>query len=339
MVKSSTSTVPQPQIDYAVFDDLNDFEKQRKVIQLTEFEESLKSDLKDPEGLTHKILFSSTKDIIIEWALVMEQLQYLGVYNEPLESISSYIKKQIGKIDSEKLDSKDSSYRYVDQVIPDRFKQRTKPKKDVAKLLLNTSEKTELNEEQQFLLDTLKSLQTFFKGMASITGTMVPHLENPEINSDMLKYFDKYHKIAALREPVEFMMGEGSILHQMDDEQNIRESATIYQKAVAKSMEVTLSYRQMAHFFGVSPRQNQRIRNRLEEWPAKDVDTVIRKNILSYCCQNPECGMNVITGKKYSKNGDITGEVKLKSKSYPIPEKYKGTPLSPIQIALELAKK
>jgi hypothetical protein len=334
VVNSSTGTVQLDEQPTTLFTNLSEAQKQDKIKELKSFEEGLRMDIRDPAGISHKILFSKTKDIILEWANTMKQLHYLGDYEQPINTISSYIKSKIGKVSTD-LDSKDISYRYVDQVLPDEFKKITSPKKDVEKLPLNTSAR-ELTSEEQFVLDSIVSLRSVFMGMVSITGVMIRHLQNPDISAEMQKYFDDYSKIAALREPMEFMMGEGSILHQIDDEQNIRESATILQKAIAKLMSATLSYRQMAHFFGVSPRQNQRIRNRLDEWPAKDAKTVIRKNILSYCCQN--CGMNVITGKVYNKNGNEIDQVKLNNKFYNIPEQYKNSPLSPIQIAIDIAE-
>jgi len=336
VVNYRTLTVQNGDINENMFADLNDYEKQRKVVELTEFEIGLKSDLKDPDGLGHNLLFSSTKDIILEWVNVMKQLKFLGVYEKPMETISSYIRNEIGKLEVP-LEKKEHLWDYMHKIIPDDCKVDRKPKVNRKNSDLNSSDEAKLTEEQEFLLETIELLSKFFIEMADITKTMASHLRNPLINADMLKYFDKYHKIAALREPIEFMMGKGSILNQISDEQNIRESATVLQLALAKSMEAVLSYRQMAHNFAVSPRQNQRIRKRLEDWPEKDPETIIRKNILSYCCQG--CGMNIITGKQYNKNGEKIGEVKLVHKSYPIPEKYKGSPLSPIQIALELAKK
>ena len=335
MVNSSTDTVQVETPNESPYLNFSESQKKQEIESLKAFENSLRLDITDPKGISHKILFSKTKDIILEWADTMKRLHYLGDYDKPLDTISSYIKSKIGKVKAG-LDAKDISYRYVDHVLPEEFKKSTSPKKeDVEKLPLNTSTR-KLTQEEQFLLDSVVSLRTFCMGMSSILSVMVGHLKNPDIAADMLPYFDEYSKIASLREPIEFMMGEGSILHQIDDEQNIRESATILQKAIVKLLDATLSYRQMAHFLGVSPRQNQRIRNRLAEWPAKDAKTVIRKNILSYCCQN--CGMNVITGKVYKKDGTEIDQVKLGTKYYPIPEKYKNSPLSPIQIAKDIAE-
>jgi hypothetical protein len=336
VVNSDKGTVQVEEIiDETTFADYTEEQKQELADICQDFEIRIKLDLRDPKGISHQVLFSSKKDLITLWANNLKKLHYLGMYDKPLNTISTYIKREIGKIDKD-LDSKSISYHYVDEILDEEFKLETKPRKDAEKLLLNTSETRELTEEEKFTVDTLNSLHLFFKWMSDITVTMRDHLNKPEINNDMQPYFDEYSKIAALRDPIEFMLGEGSILNQIEDEQNIRESATIYQMAICKAMEATLSYRQMAQFFAVSPRQNQRIRNRLDEWPDKKPETVITKNILSYCCQN--CGMNTITGKKYNKNGDVTGEVKLGHKKYPIPKQFIGKPITPIHIALEVAK-
>lgn len=315
---------------------LSGTEKENKIAQLSNLESEIVSGLSNSEKLIHNMMFSSQKDIFTYWASTLKQLHFLGEFEKPINTISVYIQKQIGKMtlgdNSETdLDKKENMCRNVQRSFDTEFKE------DYSNRQIVGDNTFELNEEQKFLLETFESLEKFYGWMENIAKTMKEHMKDSNMNADMLKYFDKYHKIASLREPIEFMMGEGSILNQIDDEQNIRESATILQKAIAVSMGNILSYRQMAHGFSVVPRQNQRIRNRLAHWPKKDIETVIRKNILSYCCQ--ECGMNIITGKKYNKNGEITGEVKLSHKSYPIPKQYLGQPLSPIQIAIEVSKK
>ena len=323
------------EVTQQIAENLSESEKEIKINHLASLENEIKSGLSDSTKLIHNMMFSSQKEIFAFWSVTLEQLHYLGKYEKPLNTISTYIQKQIGRMQLDEdpardLDKKENMCRNVRRSLDPKFKEESDGQ-IVRKIT------SELNEEQQFICDTFASLEQFYSWMGKICKTMKEHMKDPNMNDDMKKYFDKFHKIAALREPIEFMMDEGSVLDQIADEQNIREVATVLQRAIVKSLDSTISYRQAAHFYGTSTRQNQRIRERDEDWPAKDIESVIRHNILSYCCQS--CGMNIITGKKYDKNGTQTGMVKLKHKLYPIPEKYKGSPLSPIQIAMEMAKK
>jgi len=78
-------------------------QKQNKIKELLHFEEQLKSDMFDPTSITHKIMFSDIKDIVLYWANTVELLHYLGHYADSLTTISSYIVKQVRLM---KLDDK-----------------------------------------------------------------------------------------------------------------------------------------------------------------------------------------------------------------------------------------
>ena len=93
-------------------------------------------------------------------------------------------------------------------------------------------------------------------------------------------------------------------------------------------------YRQMAAKFGISPRQNQRIRNRDSDWPIKNVKSVIMKIQSSYLCPCG-CGYNFVTQKKYH---DITNEkyflkFRWNDKRIQLPDSLKNKRLGPIDIA------
>ena len=117
----------------------------------------------------------------------------------------------------------------------------------------------------------------------------------------------------------------------MAEEGNMREMATMLQKAMAKLLYADGGFRQMAHGFGVVPRQNQRIRNRMDSWPEKDAENIFRNVTLSLRCQG--CGMHVITGKRYNANGTEIGQVRLAGKKYKLPKSIRNRNLSSIDVA------
>ncbi len=93
-------------------------------------------------------------------------------------------------------------------------------------------------------------------------------------------------------------------------------------------------YRQMAAKFGVSLRQNQRIRERLEHWPENNAKAVIMKIQGSYLCPCG-CGYNIVTQKKYH---DITDDrvfqkFRWSEKRIKLPDSVKNKRLNPIDIA------
>lgn len=87
--------------------------------------------------------------------------------------------------------------------------------------------------------------------------------------------------------------GTPTILSQMIAETNFRAPATILQKALCATLGMMSTYRQWAHKLSVSPRQHQRIRQRLDIWPDKKAATIIRNVLGSHQC--PNCRFNLIT--------------------------------------------
>lgn len=126
--------------------------------------------------------------------------------------------------------------------------------------------------------------------------------------------------------------GLPSIMNQMNDEINFRAPATIFQKAMCKSLQVLTSARQWAHMMAVSPRQHQRIRQRLAEWPLKKAQIVIHNVLGSHICPCG-CRFNLISKRKVPKNPTelVLGDAKID-----VPKKYRNLGANPIEICAEL---
>lgn len=125
--------------------------------------------------------------------------------------------------------------------------------------------------------------------------------------------------------------GTPTILSQMIAETNFRAPATILQKAMCATLGIMSTYRQWAHKLSVSPRQHQRIRQRLDIWPDKKAATIIRNVLGSHQC--PNCKFNLVTRKMPPKK-----RVSISQTSAPVkPTPFSGNPLE--QLYHEFSKK
>jgi len=112
----------------------------------------------------------------------------------------------------------------------------------------------------------------------------------------------------------------------MLDETNFRAPATLLQKAMCASLGVMTTYRQWAHKLSISPRQHQRIRQRLDEWPDKKPETVIRHVLGSIAC--PNCNFNLIAKRK---NPNPNKKIKLGKIKMDIPKQYIKKGMNPME--------
>ena len=122
--------------------------------------------------------------------------------------------------------------------------------------------------------------------------------------------------------------GSASILNQMMDELNFRAPATIFQKAMAKTLQILISYRQWAHRMAISPRQYQRVRQRLGDWPEKKASVIIHNVLGSHICPCG-CRYNLISKRKVPKDPI---ETELAGEKYIIPKEYRKFGINPIEV-------
>lgn len=146
---------------------------------------------------------------------------------------------------------------------------------------------------------TLEYLSVF----TEIVKTFKNHCSNQEILSDFEKSLSMKELVQMLLNLQELYapvkkLGQAAtntIMGQIQNEINIKSVATAFQLAMCKLLMTEASYRQWAHRFGMSPRQFQRVRTRLAEWPDKDAAVVIDRILGSISC--PECYYNLIEAK------------------------------------------
>ena len=276
------------------------------------------------------------KNIFIHWSESLEKLHYLGVYDQPIHTISTYIRNQLGKCrfsDNIIADAvkHDQLYDSMKHSIDDRFKDpdfKHRGKKSPE----NTSG-LELTPDHTFLLEALEMFKHYHRRFADIAKNFITKLEDPLLYNDFEKVTE-WQEIATFSHYLDELSSEFGLLDQIEDEQDLKESATILQRAMAKLLYVDGGYRQMAAKFGVSPRQNQRIRERDANWPEKNAKEMIKKILGSLICPCG-CGYNFVTQKKYH---DITDDrvfqkFRWSEKKFKLPDSLKNKRLNPIDNA------
>ncbi|GKS67352.1 hypothetical protein YTPLAS73_08990 [Nitrosarchaeum sp.] len=312
----------------------------------------IKNNLSDKTSPLHQIYLSNKKDVILHWAYCLEELSVLGVYKEPIDSISNYIRKELIAMDLKK------AIPYVYEVLPSKFKHHVPnpdlgfdgfdgilendgsaeflgdPKKNDSLLLPRTTNDSLILES----LDTFKEYHMWWKRIVEVYEN---HLKDPNIHQDFANSL-KWQEIAKFCSALGVLYGPMSILQQILDEGNIKQSATMFQKAMCVMFGADTSFRQWAYKFGVSPRQHQRIRERLADWPKKDVAKIIQNVTGSYCC--PSCNYNLIERKQNKKKQARKPNPKQISKNensetnLEIPKKMEGKGLNPLEIAERIWK-
>lgn len=166
--------------------------------------------------------------------------------------------------------------------------------------------------------------------------------ENPKILEDFektLEFQELYDMCTKLKTLYD---GEGSIIHQMHQETNFRAPASILQLALAKTLGIMGTFRQWAAKLSVSPRQYQRIRSRLSEWPMKRAADVIRKALGSVMC--PNCQFNLVSRKAHpkvevvdSRQGDeLDCRVYLGNTEHTVPKEFTKYGMNPIEVCEQI---
>ena len=309
---------------------LTDYEKEHRINELEDSIAELETGLSNERSFIFKSAMGSQKDFFGHWAITLKQLHYLGKFDKPISEISTYIRRQLGRTDLS-IETKENLYNNLDRNLDSEYKHT------YDKNPQNEENNTSVIPEGDFMRYSLKRLQTFHLKFANVCETLFKHLEDPKIHkdfSDVIEWKEIALFSAALADLTKINSDTG-ILEQIENELNIRESATIFQKAMLYILSADHSFRKMAHKFGVSPRQNQRIRSRMEDWPEKDAAKVIQNVTSSYQCL--KCGFNPMTGRTYDDvkmfQESTWLKIKFADKFFPIPEKYKRLRLNPIQIA------
>jgi len=101
---------------------LSKAEKEKKLCELLKFETDLFQGVEAEKTVIHDMAFSSQKDIMQYWALNLKQQYYLGYYKDPINTISIYIRKQIGRMNL-RLEKKERIYAYLAKMLPSEYKQ------------------------------------------------------------------------------------------------------------------------------------------------------------------------------------------------------------------------
>lgn len=321
------------EVDEHTFDKLSETERSVLITELELFNTQVTDGLKEDTSVINKMFFSSQKDIFQHWAESLEKLHYLGVYKDPVSTISEYMRLQISKVifsedDYVNVDRKETLNDNMKHYLDNRFKRAygdkgTKSPKDTSVI----------TPEHQFLLDSLRMFEFYHKRFADIANNFYDKIQDPQVFEDF-QGVTEWEEIAIFSHYLNELASEYGLLEQIEDEINVKESATLLQKAMFKILYADGGYRQMAYKFGISTRQNQRVRARLDRWPKKHAKDVIMKIQSSYLCQGG-CGYNIVTGKKYH---DITNDsffVKFRwgDKIIKLPDNLKNKRLGPIDIA------
>lgn len=208
---------------------------------------------------------------------------------------------------------------------------------ETAKKLIESGEKTEpdsvIRDSNRIVKDFLRRFITFIDEFdekckdKKILKDLESEMEWKELARQCIALQSLYDPPLdrAFADPEE---GKPSLLNQMSDECNFRAPATILQKAMCKALGNLTTYRQWAHKLSISPRQHQRIRQRLEAWPVKKAERIIANVLGSVAC--PNCNYNLISHRQISSKPQ---KVKYGKHWYEVPKKYQDTGLNPAEVA------
>ena len=271
---SNQELVLVDEVTEEIANNLTESKKENKINQLKTFETQIITGLSDETSIINHVIVME-RDFFQTWANTLKQLHYLNYYEEPLNTICSSIFSKIGKMKNLSTDRKENLHRNLRRSLDNEFKQIQESDK------MSPQNTSDVTSKESIILEAFESLEHYHSEFIEIIKIFRSHLKDPAVHKDMEAWFDKWEKIARLCEPLSELSGDYSVLKQMADEGNMRESATLLQRAFAKLLYVDGGFGQMAHGFGVVPRQNQRIRNRDEDWPEKDAKTVIRNVTLT----------------------------------------------------------
>jgi len=342
------------EVTETIANNLDDNEKQIIITKLQKQESEIKNGIADPESIIHVTAFSSEQEIFKRWANRLKQLHYLGVYQKPINTISSFILTQIGKMTlsssrEEDLDKKSLLKRNLHRSLTDEYKDPSK----INDRGQNDSENTSgfCNIENSFMFRAIANFKSYHEIFAEIAGTLLEHLADRKINKEFTNCLE-WEEISQFCSVLEAMqekiriaytdvdevtkkIKEFSALDYIKEDLNIRQSADSFRDAQYVLTGADKSFRNMAHKFGIVPRQCQRVRNRLEDWPKKDAKKIIQLVMGSYGCP---CGCNIdlVTNKRMV---DLTSDkfywtIRYRDRKFTIPEKFRQKKdITPISIA------
>lgn len=241
----------------------------------------------------------------------------------------------------------DRAYRSYDQkrikigdktyVLEDTKKQNEKTDKEATRDLLKAELKTSI------VIDCIRTSNDYLDQVKSFLNRMEEKFrENPKILEDFEKTLDWKELYDMCTKLKSLYDGEGSIIRQMHQETNFRAPATILQLALAKTLGILDTYRNWAHKLTVSPRQYQRIRERLGEWPEKRAATIIEKSLGSVSC--PNCRFNLVTHKEHPRFNVVDTkdnsmdylQIYLGKSLVQVPEQFQKHGATPIQVCEQL---
>ena len=294
----------------------------------------LKDEMLNSDKVIHKIVFSSTKDILKSWARWLDELHGLGVNVVKSKSgICKHIKDEIRQMDLPEK-KKTNLIFYVHHVLSHQYKDPNKQtiqnndeiNYDYAGLSIegtkspkNMSASNAKEYQSSFIVYSFNCLDQYHLEFSKIIEKMLRHLEDPKILQDFENDL-KWNEISNMCKSLAELQGPYGVLAQMSDEVNLKQSVTIFQKAMAKLLSADKSYRFMAHAFGISTKQYKRLRDRLEDWPKRHAQEVIQRVTGSECC--PNCNFNLI--KNELENRKESNRDKTK-----VPREYKG--MTPVE--------
>lgn len=321
------------QVDEHSFDNLSDTERSGLITELELFNTQVTDGLKEDTSVINKMFFSSQKDIFQHWAESLEKLHYLGVYKESVSTISEYMRLQISKIvfsedDYVNVDRKETLNDNMKHYLDRRFKRSY-----LDKGTESPKDSSPITDDHQFLLDGLQMFSFYHRRFADISDNFIQKLQDSIVFKDF-ESVTEWEEIALFSHYLNEIASKDGLLDQIENEINVKESATLLQKAMFSILYADGGYRQMAYKFGISTRQTQRVRARLSGWPKKRVRDIIMKIQSSYLCPCG-CGYNIVTGKKYHDitNDNFFPKFRWSDKKIKLPDNLKNKRLGPIDIA------
>jgi hypothetical protein len=323
---------------------LTEEEKTIKIKQLQESELKIVQGIADPNSIVHEMVFNSEKVFFQRWAAILKQKFFLGAYAKPLNTISTYIKDQIGRMNLS-LDKKENLYRNVSRSLDAEFK--ATHENEGQNVSENTSAFSPL--EDSFLYNAISIVEKYLESMWIINGKLKKHMEDPQIRKDfedtiywqeIALYCSTIEELvtpikdhAENSEKLDEQLANHTSLKSIEENFNLRQSVDTFRNCLRLLLIITGTYRNWAQKFAISPRQHQRVRKRDEDWPDKPVQKVIQSVLGSTIC--PACHVDLINQKKYYDvpPDKLFLEYRFKDQKYKIPDELKNKGYSPVKIA------
>ena len=295
--------------------------KQEKLKKINDRLDRIEKDLADPLGS----MFVRKSEFYLDWAETLEQKYILESTPALISQISNYIRTEL------KIRGYEAAIPHMHDVLPDKYK-NYKPNID-----MNNDEGPDPKKiepvKDSILITSLQVLQFHNKRFNELIQKLIDHIRDPEIHKDMCDSIE-WEDFALMCASIEKLNEPDGVADLIDQQLNVKEIVDKLRLAFCKFFQPYITFRNMAFQFGIVPRQHQRVRKRLDEWPEKDVKKVIQQMLGSYACPC-KCGVNMITRKKIIDitNKKLFDKYRMNDKNYQIPNEYKNKGLDPIQIA------